>query len=306
MPGFHQFTCKNLYTLMQEPQRGNFKTSFVFKSLVICLFFLCQCQKNHQSFVTLPVFDSVPSTKALNPLVNEISGIADSKMNPGYLWGQEDSGNPSQLYLISHEGSISKKLHLAGVLNRDWEDIALVNGDIYIAETGDNANAYNNYKFYKFPEPLANADTVTNIETINFTYPDGSHDAEAFLVDASSRNIYIITKSDNPSKIYLLNYPYNAANNLVLLVGSLPYTGVVSAASSANEIIIKTYTNLFYYTHVKDETIERSLQKPYTTLPYVIEPQGEAVSFAINNSGFYTLSEKGFAPTVALYFYKRN
>jgi len=282
-------------------------SSFIFNCmLVVYLFFLCQCQKSNQTSATVPVFDTVPARKELNPLISEISGIADSKINPGYLWGQEDSGNPSQLYLINHEGTVSKKLHLAGISNRDWEDMALVNGIIYIAETGDNARAYNNYKFYKFPEPSANVDTVTNIETINFTYPDGSHDAEAFLVDASSQNIYVITKGDNPSKIYRLNYPYNVANNTVTFVGTLPYTGVVSAAGSANEIIIKTYTSLFYYKRVQNESIEQSLRKTYTTLSYAIEPQGEAITFAANGGGFYTLSEKGFASTVGIYFYKRN
>ena len=307
MPASLQIDEKNFNAPIIKLKEKKLLSIYIFNVLLIeCLFFLCSCQKNHQSPLTHIVFDSVPITKPLNPLVNEISGIADSKINPGYLWGQEDSGNPSELYLINHEGSVVKKIFLAGISNRDWEDIALFNGNIYIAETGDNAQAYNNYKFYKFPEPSASADTVTNIETINFTYPDGAHDAEAFLIDAATKNIYVITKRDNSSKIYRLNYPYSAIDNRVTLVGTLPYTGVVSAASSGNEIIIKTYTNLFYYSRLQNESMEQSLQKPFTNLTYVMEPQGEAISFATNNTGFYTLSEKGFAPTVSLYFYKRN
>jgi len=306
MPEIYLFSQKITYGTIHKIQLRKLSGKCIFNSMVIgCLFFLSQCQKNHQASTPVPIFDPLPKRQELQPLVSEISGIADSKINQGYLWGQEDSGNPPQLYLISHQGTVSKKVYLAGISNRDWEDIALVNGDIYIAETGDNALAYNNYKFYKFPEPSAAMDTVTNIETINFTYPDGSHDAEAFLVDASTRDIFIITKSDNPSKIYRLSYPY-IANNVTAHVGSLPYTGVVSAASWGNEIIIKTYTNLFYYKQLKDETFERTVQKPYTTLTYLLEPQGEAVGFAINNSGFYTISEKGLAPTVSIHFYKRN
>ena len=269
-----------------------------------CAFLLCQCQKNHQSIISAP-FDSIPSGQALNPILNEISGIADSKDNPGYLWGQEDSGNPPQLYLINHDGSVSKKIYLAGITNRDWEDMALFNGQIFIAETGDNAQAYGNYKFYKFREPSATVDTVKNIETINFSYPDGSHDAEAFLIDPTSNDIYILTKRDNPSKIFRLAYPFNTTN-MATLVGILPYTGVVSAASSGNEIIVKTYTDLFYYKRAQNESLQLALQKTYTSLSYVVEPQGEALTFSINGSGFYTISEKGFASTVNLYFYKRN
>jgi hypothetical protein len=303
---FHYNESKLIVPNQKKPER-KFLVTYLFNFIFVgCSFFLGQCQRNHELPRTVPVFDSIPSTKTLNPLVNEISGIADSKANPGYLWGQEDSGNPPQLYLINHDGLVSKKIYLAGIANRDWEDITLFNDDIYIAETGDNAQAYASYRFYKLHEPSGVTDTVSNIETINFTYPDGSHDAEAFLIDASTRNIYIITKRDSPSKIYRLGYPYSATNNAVILVGTLPYTGVVSAASLGNEIIIKTYTSLYYYKRAQNESTEQCLQKPYTVLPYAMEPQGEAVSFATNGSGFYTISEKGFASMVNLYFYKRN
>jgi len=267
-------------------------------------FCLCHCQKKNSSSSSKAMFDSVPSVKQLTPLVSEISGIADSKINPGYIWGEEDSGNPNQIYLINHNGNVSKKIYLKGITNRDWEDMALVDGNIYVAETGDNAQAYGSYRFYKFAEPSMNTDTVSNIETINFTYPDGSHDAEAFLVD-ESKNIYIITKRDSPSKIYKLSYPYNA-NNTVSLVGALPYSGVVSATMNANEIIVKTYPGLFYYKRQTNQAIDQTLKGTYSSLPYVLEPQGEAVAFANDNSGYYTISEKGFGSAVNIYFYKRK
>jgi hypothetical protein len=254
-------------------------------------------------------FDSIPDSKSLNPLINEISGIADSKVNPGFLWGQEDSGNPSQLYLISHNGSVTKTIFLKGIVNRDWEDMALAGGDIYIAETGDNNLAFSEYSFYKFPEPGFATDTVRAIDNIRFTYEDGSHDAEAFLVDAHTKDIYIITKRDSPSKIYKLAYPYSLTSlNAATFIGALPYSGVVSAAfsPSGNEIIIKTYTGLRYYIRTEGESVEQVLRKSYVELPYKLEPQGEAISFANDNSGFFTLSEKGFGSSVNLYFYKRK
>jgi hypothetical protein len=265
------------------------------------------CQKGVSPGTKDTGFDSVPTIHQLVPLVNEISGIADSKINSGYIWGQEDSGTPPQIYLIKHDGTVVKKIYLKGITNRDWEDMALFNNEIYIAETGDNSQVYPDYKFYKFAEPSAATDTVSSIETISFTYPDGSHDAEAFLIDPASKNIFIITKRDNPSKIYKLSYPYGSSNT-VSYVGSLPYTGVVSAAMSADgkELVVKTYISLFYYSHAQGESLDQSLQKTYTSLKYVVEPQGEAVGFAADGSGFYTLSEKAFSSIVNLCFYKRK
>jgi hypothetical protein len=270
-------------------------------------FLLCQCKKNHASAPVSSVFDSVPLVRPLSPVVNEISGIADSKVNPGFIWAQEDSGNPPQLYLINHSGRVEKTIYLKGIANRDWEDMALFNDEIYIAETGDNSLSYTNYAFYKFAEPSSATDTVKNFETIHFTYPDGAHDAEAFLIDPVTKNIYIITKRDNPSKLYRLSYPY-ASNNTVSFVDNLPYSGVTSAAISADgkEWIIKTYTNLFYYKRSPGESVETSFKKNYISLPYTVEPQGEALTFAIDGSGFYTISEKGLSSSVNVYYYKRH
>jgi hypothetical protein len=267
-------------------------------------FGLCCCQKKSSAPVLKSPFDSVTVVKTISPIINEISGIVDSKINPGYLWVEEDSGNPNQVYLVNHNGTVAKTVHLKGITNRDWEDMALVDGTIYLAETGDNAQVYGNYKFYTFTEPALATDTVSNIQTINFIYPDGSHDAEAFVVD-ESKNIYIITKRDNPSRIYKLSYPYSS-NNTVSLVGSLPYNGVVSATVNAGEMIVKTYSSLYYYKRIAGKTIDQTLKSTYTSLAYQLEPQGEAVCFATDGSGFYTVSEKGFATWVNIYFYKRK
>ena len=256
---------------------------------------------------THPLFDDTPQVKPLVPVVNEISGIADSKVNTGYLWAQEDSGNPPQLFLIGHDGIVHKKIYLKGLVNRDWEEMALFNHEIYIAETGDNAGVYTGYRFYRFPEPALSADTVYSIDTIRFTYPDGPHDCEAFVVDPATRNIYLITKRESQSRIYRLSYPYSA-DNTVSFAGTLPYTGVVGASLSENgkELILKTYSNLYYYAMGAGESLETALQKNYSALAYQVEPQGEAVSFAADGSGFYTISEKAFAPLVNICFYKRK
>lgn len=271
---------------------------------------LCCCQKEpNQSVVTKPLFDSIPAVVPVQPIINEASGIADSKAAAGFLWVEEDSGNPTQLYLLGHDGKVKKAVFLKGITNRDWEDMTLCGNDIYVGEIGDNNAAYPDYAFYKFPEPSMNVDTVQSIETIRFRYPDGSHDAEAFFVEPSTKNIYIITKRDNPSRIYKLTAPLSTSSmNAAEFVGLLPYNGVVSAALSADEkeIIVKTYPGLYYYSVAAGEKKEAALQKSYINLPYTFEPQGEAVCFSAANNGYFTLSELGFGSTQKLYFYKRN
>jgi hypothetical protein len=219
---------------------------------------------------------------------------------------QEDSGNPSQLYLLGHTGQVIRKVFLLGIKNRDWEDLALVNNDLFIGDIGDNRGVREHYSFYRLPEPAPGIDTVKNIQRIQFKYPDGSHDAEAFLIDPQTQAIFIITKRDSLSLIYQLSAPYSLTGvNQVKRVGKLPYNGVVSATLSPDgrKIIVKTYTNLLSYTRTPGESLAATLNKKYKNLPYEVEPQGEAVTFARNNTGYFTLSERRFDLKVNLYFY---
>ena len=249
------------------------------------------------------------------PKLTEASGIADSKANAGYLWVEQDSGNPPDLDLLQHNGTWLKTIHLANVVNRDWEDIVLSTGPkagvqyLYIAETGDNLLVHSDYAIYRLEEPAAATDTVKQIDKIAFFYPDGSHNAEAILVDPDTKDIYIITKVERRSKVYKLTYPYSlTVANKAEEVGILTYNLAVSAAisPSGKDIVVKTYDAIYSYQRNSGETIMQTLGKEPVTLPYTAEPQGEAIVFANNDSGYYTISEKALASSVKLYFYRRS
>ena len=248
-------------------------------------------------------------------IIDEASGIADSYSNPGYLWVNEDSKQPTEIYLLSHKGKLGKKIFIKNITNRDWEDICVSNGPdaskkyVYIGETGDNVHAYTNYAIFRFPEPSAAVDTIDQFDKIAFVYPDGPHDCEAFFVEPATKDIYIITKRDVPSKVYKLTYPQSVTNmNTATFVADLAYNGVVAVAYSEKkkELLIKTYGNIFYYKQSGGQSFAELVKKPNVTLSYQVEPQGEAIGFANDDGGFFTLSEKGFAPYMNLNFYKRN
>ncbi|WP_207513146.1 hypothetical protein [Longitalea luteola] len=261
-------------------------------------------------------FEKKPQEYTLtNARLNEVSGIADSKANPGYLWVQQDSGNPPEIALVKKDGTDGKSIRLPHVINRDWEDIVLSSGPkpatnyLYIAETGDNLLVYADYAIYRLEEPLAAADTVQQVDRIAFFYPDGSHNAEAILVDPATKDIYIITKTEIRSKVFRMKYPYSTTHmNRVEEVATLGFNYAVSAALSpgGNEIVVKTYDAIYQYHRSAGETIVQALHKEPVKLPYVQEPQGEAIVFDNSDSGYFTLSEKALASKVKIYFYKRN
>jgi len=290
------------------------------KNCLFCmaLVTLFSCKKSGGQAQAIPAeaFSSTPRHITITGgAIPEASGIADSKANPGYLWVEEDSGNPPDIYLLGHDGSIAKTIGIAGAENRDWEDIALGPGPdehkryIYLADIGDNNLGNEECLFYRFEEPLITDDSVTSYSKILFRYPDGAHDAEAFLVDEKTKDIFVITKRDDHSKVYRLQYPQDTVEvNNAVLVSELPYNGVVSAAFSPDgrEAIVKTYTMLYHYRRSDAATVQSMLAGTPDTLGYTLEPQGEAISFALDNSGFYTLSEMRNSIPVTLDFYSRN
>lgn len=270
-----------------------------------------RCEKNVQRLG----FEDTPVMHAVAPgILDEASGLANSGTVPGCLWVNEDSQTPTQIHLLEYTGKYRKKVFIKDVTNRDWEEIALSDGPsagknyLYIGETGDNNQIFTEYIIYRFQEPPATADTVYQVDKLRFNYPDGSHDSEAFFVDAITKDIYIITKRDAKSKVYKLTYPQSTTSvTTASFVMDLPYTGVVAASFSSRtqELLIKTYTEIFYYVR-NTESIAELLGKSYTKLSYQPEPQGEAICFADERSGFFTLSEKAFAPSVSLNFYRRK
>jgi hypothetical protein len=150
---------------------------------------------------------------------------------------------------------------------------------------------------------------VTAFDKIRLVYPDGFHDAEALVVDNSTKDIYIITKRDAKSRIYRLTYPQNITSvNYAQFVTELGFNGVVSACLSPlnNELIIKTYTGLYYYGKNNSTLLSLLSEVEATALDYQVEAQGEAVSFAADAAGFFTLSEEALGVEPKLNFYKRK
>lgn len=289
--------------------------------LTVRIFFSClliilsSCHPEDVDPVVETAFNTEPQMFRVTPgMIDEISGMADSRNIENSLWVQQDSGNPAELSLISYTGEFIKSLPVLNAVNRDWEDMSFAKdlstgkNILYIADIGDNNQVELTYHVYRFEEPSAGDSEINDVEKISFRYSDGSHDAEAILVDENSNDIYIITKRDAKAGIYKIAYPQSTTNiNVAVLEGSLDYNGLTSAGFSpdGSEIIIKTYSHLYHYKKNDNESLTVALKRKPYSIPYVMEPQGEAICFKKDNKGFFTLSEKGLAPFVDLRYYKR-
>ena len=133
----------------------------------------------------------------------EVSGIACSRVTPGYIWMESDE---TEKYIIAtDEGGAKRacKLNMSKTIGWDWEDLSggVYNGVnyLFIGSFGDNDEQRTDYRIIYFEEPSidpvnAPEQTVTP-KYIKYVYPDGkSHNNEALMYDNVDQMIYIITK----------------------------------------------------------------------------------------------------------------
>jgi hypothetical protein len=265
------------------------------------------------------IFESPKALAELtDPRLMEPSGIASSTVNPGMLWTHNDSGNKPEVYLIDQKLNIKLTCKLKGVMNRDWEDIAVGPGPeegktyVYVGEIGDNFGMYPFKYIYRFEEPVlengVSEITISDFEKITFRLEDSRKDTETLLVHPITKKIYVVSKREEPVWVYELSAPQPTKDTLTASKAfSLPLTQIVGGDFSADgkELLMKNYQQVFYW-ELSGENLKESLAKKPTSLPYQEEPQGEAITFSSDGKGYFTLSEKVKEYKSYLYFYSRK
>ncbi len=307
---------------------------------VIVLLFLYSCSKSPEHTVKVPpeplvyeydmdnleYHDGFYGSEARGVLENELiveaSGLAVSRSNPALVWTHNDSGDFNRLFVVGENAEDFGEFIIRGAFNRDWEDMAAGPGPepgvtyLYIGEIGDNHAQYDIMSIYRLPEPdLSGLDSVAytlveGVERIDYVYPDGeSRDAETLMVDPFNRDLYIVTKRDPRSIIYIARYPQDTEKLITLeKIGYFPFNRALAGDISADglEIAVKTDERIYYWKREPGEAIFEALKRQPLLLPYTVEPQGEAFAWMPDGSGYYTLSEKTDGIDPVLYFYSRK
>ncbi|WP_143959850.1 hypothetical protein [Litoribacter populi] len=267
-------------------------------------------------------FESPGIDKGESTLI-EASGLAYSRKNPGHVWSHQDSSNDNLIFLLdANTAETVAAYRIPGVNNRDWEDMEIGPGPVdgvdylYLGEIGDNRQVFSSYRIYRFEEPIfeeAHRGEVVTLEwefdLIEFDYPDKSHDAEALMVDPFTKDIFIATKRDFRSMVFVAPYPQPVNEKFTLThVGDLGFTRALAGTVSAdgNEVLIKNDDRIFFWERNEGESFEDILARTPKLAPYEpVEPQGEAICFD-PNGGYYTLSEFSNGIVPVLYHYQRK
>lgn len=254
----------------------------------------------------------------------EISGMACSRVTPGYLWVQSDDNY--RVVALTEKGKIAFNLTLTDKPSRnDWEDMCIGQyqgkSTIFVGGFGDNGlSKADKYYIFYFDEPTIPAvskDSTISIGTryIHYGYPDSSgHDTEAMMYDNVSQTMYIIDKSDHGiCTVFKLPMDTVYGNNLLRLTevcklgieGDTAFNRVTAADMTPDGrwIIIKNYdvyterAFALLWERKVGETVDDALaRQPEQIAAYKLEWQGEAVAW-LDSTTFYTASdEDGSAP----------
>jgi hypothetical protein len=145
--------------------------------------------------------------------LDEISGLAASTRDPNLLWTHNDDGAP-RVHALGTDGRDRGYFDIRDAVNVDWEDMTRIPGEdgdlLVLADIGDNDARRTNVWLYLVPEPEPGADgrfsgEVDPLNWISITYPDGPRDAESIAWDPLQNRLLILSKRDQPPRLYALD-----------------------------------------------------------------------------------------------------
>ncbi len=267
--------------------------------------------------------------------VDESSGVVASRRNPGLYWTHNDSGDGPLLYAFDRRGRRRGVWRVAGAEAHDWEDAAAGPGPIkgqsylYVGDIGDNGRDRKEIVVYRVAEPAVTADTVVNnstepyetapAEAIRLRYPDGKHDAEALAVHPLTGDLYVITKTRNPSSssgVYKLAAPFSVAGvNTLEKIGEVRvpslFPGMLTGADispDGRRVVLCDYFNA--YELAQAEGAAGQFDEVWKQKPAVVKlgqrPQGEAICYGLDGQSILATSEGRPAAVVEVPRVKRN
>ena len=261
--------------------------------------------------------------------LDEASGMQAGSGGVYYLHNDEGA----RLFLSDAEGRDLGVVPVAAN-NRDWEDITRVPGEhgplLVVGDIGDNHGARKRVSLYFLPEPAA-ADPgspatrpgVAVRHRLRVTYPDGPRDAESLAYDAASGMLLILSKRDQPPRLY--GVPLDLAlwkqELEAVFLGEVPgfrpptrrdilaspHRGLwvsqptgMDISPDGRQAAVITYRSNYLFERVGDERWEEAFQRAPEE---IVGPPGlhdEAVAFSADGRSVFVTAEGRPAPLYRL------
>jgi hypothetical protein len=245
--------------------------------------------------------------------IDELSGMAASRLHQGLYWVHNDSGDLPRIFAIEPTGVLRAEVRFDVGAANDWEDIAVGPCDgepcVFAGDIGDNHHLRTEVQIHRVAESKLPIDTRTpatvHARSTRATYPDGPHDAEAMFVDPSSGDVVIVTKVWSGTGVaYRLPTAKldDAAPVMLERIGPLAGIGGVDPITAADahpcasRVIVRTYRHIYEYAASPGLPLVTAFSSTPTVVPSPREYQSEAIAYRSDGRGWLTSSEGEHAP----------
>ena len=250
--------------------------------------------------------------------IPEASGAAVSRRRGDLLWLVDDREGADALWAVETGGGIVATLTVTGMAAVNAEALAsgpCAPGDdepcLYVGDIGDNARGRRHVRVLRVREPDLGRGTppAATPEVIELRYPDSAHDAEALLVDAAGVP-YLVTKapfdaaSGRTGATHLFAAP-GFRDGLLLDLGVVPlpepdnpvvsllYGNTVTGGDAApGRVLLRTYDQIVeFVAPAAGADLAGFPSWPHGRVTAPWQPQAEAVTYAADGCGYYSISE---------------
>jgi hypothetical protein len=271
---------------------------------------------------------SEESTTLADARINESSGLARSLRQPGIFWTINDSGGEPCVFALDTKGQTRAKVRLRDAVNIDWEDIAIARDQegtpkLFVADIGDNLTMRPSVTIYEVPEPEVPAAGETAVgETWSegtvkwhLAYPGHPRNAEGLFVHPTTRQVFIVTKSDSkPSEVFAATLEGNPEETQLLesvaeirfpakmRLGKRPRDNTMATAAdispSGDRLLISTYSYIYEWKLSDPANLANDLKAAPVRIAPRVTRQMEAVAYDGDGRTLWFTSEQLPAPIV--------
>ncbi|OXM66521.1 MULTISPECIES: hypothetical protein [Amycolatopsis] len=253
-----------------------------------------------------------PASAAQAPAPEPVCSVSDKRLgelsglvSDGSRWyAINDGGTKVQIFVLGRDCAVQRVIS-GSTDPYDVEDLArAADGTFWLADTGDNRKQRDTVA-------LLAVTPQGKVTLHRLTYPDGQHDAEALLLDASGTP-YLVTKnplgeagiyrpaqklaSPGPTPLErvgsLTIKSTDTPGGPVAGFGSVLVTG--GAVSADGKVVaLRTYTDAYLFA-APDRDVAAALRREPVRVPLPDEQQGEAIAF--DSDGTLVSASEGTGP----------
>lgn len=188
-----------------------------------------------------------PVTLIAHKAINECSGFA---WTGGAFWCHNDSGAEAVIYRCeTPDFREAQAFEVPGADAEDWEELAVLDGDLLICDTGDNHRAREHVTIYRVRYDVTKK-SISRTASYTIKYPDGAHDCEGVCVIDGKLFMFVKNRGEKTTAVFCCETLDAVKTNTLTLAGELDLEKgeqITAADVSGSTVALLTYTHIYQY-----------------------------------------------------------